>query len=378
MRLVYFYTSNGCLEPGGSANWNPQGMTGNFFAGQQITTEGFYYLFRKLIEYGILEEVLIVIDSMRSPGMISHHPGIKIRVVPHVDYILPYLRDDDIFYVRGGFKPWYEFLSKQKAAGRWMMFYRAATNRGNWPFWDVILEDLTTRMTVDNQGRITYPIVKPTNPEIFYTIQNEHYRTYDLCIGASHIHDKKGQWRTIDALVNYRKIYGENLHCIMPGSFHHSVHTNEILDIIAKNELDVAMPGMIDRRDMRSIYSSAKLYVHLATSGQNDRGVLESLCCGTPAIIGFPNFHPVQFRPPSVRIATKPDDPVTVAYEIHSALADINRQGSMINQMMTKGNYESFNGLPITLNQFIHLLCAMQKKPAVDRAWLYQHLLKNC
>lgn len=378
MRLVYFYTSNGCLDPGSNASWNPQEMTRNFYAGQQITTEGFYYLFRKLIECGILDEVLIVIDSMRSPGMISHHPGIKIRVVPHIDYITPYLRDDDVFYVRGGFKPWYEFLTKQRAAGRWMMFYRAATNRGNWPFWDVILEDLSIAMTVDGQGRITYPIVKPTNPEIFYTIQNEHYRPYDLCIGASHIHDKKGQWRTINALVSYQKIYGENLHCIMPGSIHHSVNTNKIPEIITENNLDITMPGMIDRRDMRAIYSSAKLYTHLATAGQNDRGVLESLCCGTPAMIGFPAYHPVQFKLPAVRTVTRPDDSVEVAYDIHSALEDIKRQGSMINQMMIKGSYESFNGFPITLNQFTHLLCAMKRRPTADRAWLYQQLLKNC
>jgi len=116
-------------------------------------------------------------------------------------------------------------------------------------------------------------------------------KEFDVCVGASHVHDRKAQWRTIEIIATYKKLFREDLRCILPGRFGHGVKTNLLRENIKSARLDVAMPGMVPRDKVRELMNQSHLFVYMGMGGQNDRGPLESLRCGTPVIISNPSRH---------------------------------------------------------------------------------------
>jgi glycosyltransferase involved in cell wall biosynthesis len=86
-------------------------------------------------------------------------------------------------------------------------------------------------------------------------------------------------------------MYGKKLKCVMPGRLMRGVKTREIPKIIAEHSLDIKVTGMIGRKAVNELYNKSKLFVYLGGGGQNDRGPLEALCCGTPIIICNPKRH---------------------------------------------------------------------------------------
>jgi hypothetical protein len=193
MRLVFFYLAH-----------RNAGFYFDFLA-----TEGYYWLLKRMVETGIVDEVSVIIDSGQKLAPVDYMPGITGHVVPGIENTP--LRDGDIIWVRGGWKSWFPFLSRLHEEQRWLLFYGANTGRERWPLWDVVFDDLSGRDYVDGAGRIHLDFRKPTNPEIFHPMDIDP--KYDLCIGASHIHDKKGQWRGVQAAIAYQKIFGKNLKC---------------------------------------------------------------------------------------------------------------------------------------------------------------------
>jgi glycosyltransferase involved in cell wall biosynthesis len=281
VRVIFLY-----VQDGASPNevYNCHKQTANSYA-MRVREEGYFWLLKRMVEVNIVDEVMVFIESNRGPGYIHYNDKISGYVMPDINDLEHYIREDDIIFVRGGFRRWYDpFLLKMREDKHWMLLYAANTGRERWPIWDVIFNDLSGNNRVNDRGTLQFDFKKPINPNIFYP--QKMNSEFDLMLGASHIHDKKGQWRTINALVEYNKIFGENPKCIMPGSLHGGTKTSRMIEILNSNILDVTMPGMVSRSQLNKIYNRSKFFIHLGGGGQGDRGPLEAMRCGIPVIVG--------------------------------------------------------------------------------------------
>jgi hypothetical protein len=285
VRLWYFFCSDGGSNAQDYRPWESHRQTSNFYASEFLPTEGFFTLISRLLEEGIIERATAVVDTGRDNGRYTYSEHFDCIAPPSLADVYPLIKPGDIILARCGFKQWYFVLEQLFLRRRnWMLFYRANSNRDRWPVWDVILDDLRPQGNpfFDQANRMHLPFIKPVNPDVFYP--EYHGKKWDLCIGASHIHDKKGQWRAVEMLKRFRDLFKLELDCIMPGATRHSVHTAELLQNAA--DLGILMPGMLTRDQMRIIYNSSRALIHMGTVGQNDRCVLEAMACGIPCIIG--------------------------------------------------------------------------------------------
>lgn len=368
-RLVYLYVSNGSAANDQIPAWKSTVQTQEHFA-LNFHTEGFAYLFQRFIEIGLFDEILVVIESNRSPGSMQFSKGISILVVPHIQTLWSFLRDDDLVWARGGWRTWWLFLDQWHALGRWLLFYRAASNRGAWEFWDIVLDDLRETTTWDTHGRFYFPILKPTNPELFYPMDGVD-QVYDLCIGASHIHDKKGQWRILPILDAYREKYGHALKCVMPGSFHGGGETRALVNKI--KDYDIETPGMISRFQMRRIYNQSKLFVHLGGAGQNDRGPLEAMACGTSIVLANEQYHtPVinsKHCPWSFHI--DPEDPSVAAQQLYYAL----QLHSISLRQGTRNYFQATHGIDTLMDRYSFLFNLLHKNEQQDKQTVFDQLI---
>ncbi len=304
MRLVFVYTMSPRID----------------YLLKFLPSEGYYYLLSKMLDAKIVDEVLVVIDS-KIDRKLSFRPGIKCSVIKGFEKFPSLLRPGDIIWIRGGFRGWHNILVPISRAGYWMILYAANTPRQRWLFWDIIFNDLDKKQHLDSRGRFWFYWKKPTNPEAFYPITMP--RTYDLCIGASYIHDHKAQWKVVDALIKYKEIFNTNLKCILPGGWYHGVESNKIRNKIEKNGLNVNITGHVLRDELIKIYNQSKLFVHLGGAGQNDRGPLEAMRCGTPVMIETPKRHAPFVSECSYNfVVTKPTSPEAIARDIHKQLED--------------------------------------------------------
>lgn len=303
MRLIFFYLQHRRAE----------------YYFRFFNTEGYFWLLKRMVETGVVSEVLIVIDSLQQTKPLQYMTGMTAISVQGILNIPGGIRPDDIIWVRGGWREWFSGLQELKKQHHKLLLYAANSGRERWPFWDIIFDDLNGKDFVDSAGRMHVDFRKPTNPEIFRPIKME--QIFDVCIGASHVHDKKGQWRGIKAAIEYQNIFGKKLKCILPGAFGRGIKTNRMMDDIQKHNLDIELPGMIPRHDMATVYNQSKLFLHLGTGGQGDRGVLEAMSCGCPVMIGYPKRHaPFVYKTDLSYVAADPDHFSTLAHEIHAQL----------------------------------------------------------
>ncbi len=233
------------------------------------------------------DELLIFIDSTVQTGHINISPCASLYVIPSINQIAEYIDPGDVLIVRGGFKSWIPLLAHvQDLRQNWMLFYRANTSHGSWPFWDVVLNDLIDTPRVIGK-RLHYHFVKPVNEDIFGLIDAPGLmqRHYDFMIGASHIHRKKGQYQAVQALQKYYQIYGKKPKCVLPGGFVRCMTNDVIRGIMAVGDVDITMPGGMDRRRLALLMNQCKIFVHAGVGGQNDRSILEAIACGMFPII---------------------------------------------------------------------------------------------
>lgn len=333
-----------------------------------LPTEGYYYLLKRMVETGIVDEVSVIIDSGQKLSPVNYIPGLTGHVVPGIENTP--MREDDIIWVRGGWKSWFPYLEQLHQEGRKLLFYGANTGRERWPFWDVIFDDLAGKDFVDGAGRIHLDFRKPTNPEIFRPMDIEP--KYDLCIGASHIHDKKGQWRGVQAAKWYQRIFGKNLKCVMPGAFRHGVHTNNIIENIRKYGLDIELPGMLSREELVKLLNTSKVFAHLGSGGQGDRGVMEAMRCGCPVIIGFPMYHaPWTYQSDLSYVAVDPDHFSTLAYEIYEQIGQATKE----KRRQVFKYHESQCGVErVILPKMRKLFNVLRENPRADRRVLWAEL----
>lgn len=304
IKVVFLFASNGAAAPGQIKDWRPDHPCNPFYV-QHHSKEGYVKMLGTLKKIGCIDDLKIFYESNRGHGFAEFYPGVYGEVVPHIDFVSKHIDDDTIIFARGGFKGWHDFLKSRKGKN-WLILYAANTGRERWDWWDVILHDIEEINKIDNCERYWHYFLKPVDQDLF--TRTEFNDRYDVCIGANHIHDKKGQWRTINALISYKEIFGENLRAVLPGSLRRGIETNNIPYLIKKHNLDVAMPGMVPREEMTKIYNSSRWFVHLTTHGQNDRGPLEAMSCGCPvAILDHRRHSPIIYKNNSVCVRIPSD-----------------------------------------------------------------------
>lgn len=374
MRLVYLFTSHGCASPDTTIKWDVNARTENMYAEYGFPTDGMYSLCELLLARKIVSEVLVFVESTISPGTLKYKEGFTCYTIPSIMSAIDMLHADDILFVRGGFRSWFPFLTAV-CPGHWTLFYRAASNRNPWPFWDVILEDLIEpgASYVDQFDRVHLEFNKPVNSKIFFPMPRfSQDNRYDLCIGASHVHDKKGQWRTVNALEPYSSRYGTSLCCILPGGLRRGEKTNAMVESIRTNKLNVKLVGMLNKDVLREVYNASSMFIHLGGAGQNDRGVLESLACGTPVMLANVQYH-APFTYDNERfcyVTHSAGDPEKLAIAIHTALEKF--QG--LKPEVVHDYYEKRNGLAVVQQQMDKLFTALVSTQIKNRAELAANL----
>ncbi len=255
-----------------------------------VREEGYFFLLERMLQTGIVDEILLIMESTRGVGKITYAPNFTGWVIPDINQLDQHIREDDVIWCRGGHRSNFAFLERAGGRGNWLMLYAANTGRQRWEIWDVILNDLITTDIFDRHDRLWLSWAKPVNTNVFKPLDIE--RKYDLCIGASYIHDKKGQWRVIQALMDYKKTWGITPACVLPGAIRRGTHSNDIQYYIDNYDLDVHFPKKhLPRTELNVILNQSKVFIHAGTSGQNDRGPLEALRCGCQLIIGSPKYH---------------------------------------------------------------------------------------
>lgn len=302
MRLLYCYTKQ-------DRSTTPQ----HFMA------DGRYWLMRRLVEEKIVDSVDVIVHGARIGRCELSNKGVNYLTIRYMNDL--HVAPGDVVWVRGGFKPtaFYEKCVAQKA---WLVFYGANTGRARWPFWDVVLSDLCGRESFDKNGRLYLYYPKPINPNVFKPRGEKSI--YDVCLGASHITDKKGQWMAIQAAIAYFKQYQKPLRCVMPGAVRRGVKTNLAMAEVRNHPgLRINLPGMVQRPNLADIFNKTRLFVHCG-SGQNDRGLLEAMRCGTPCYMTHPVYHdPFTYKMPGFNgIPMSSTQPEHIAKDIHDLLVN--------------------------------------------------------
>lgn len=333
-KLIYLYTTEGAPRTDALLPWDITQQTKSPFA-QRAISDGMVELFNQLALQGIVDSTIITIDSTRYPGYLQVSPKTSIYVIPTMNCIKEFLNPGDIVIVRGAFKSWIPLLQYiQNTKRNWILYYRANTCHHAWPFWDIILNDLIAVSKISGR-RLHFNFSKPVNENIFGPIDSPKQlpKVYDIMIGASHIHRKKGQYLTVQALLEYEKFSGKRLKAIMPGGYITCTTNRLIWDTLKSGRVDIETPKSLTRQQLCLRMNQTKLFVHSGVGGQNDRGVLEAMCCRVPVLVtSKAHFSPFVWE-----------------YGLHATRSPLdialNIQTFMLTKVHTVADYPAINGL---------------------------------
>jgi len=357
MRVVYLFVSKGSAPYNSCPPWNPNCECAPIHTSPDgLPTEGTFYILDKLQAKGVIDELFIVYESSRGPGKATfgRHKGI---VVPELGSLTPYIKKGDVLFVRGGWRGWWEWLNERQGK-HWLINYSANTGRQRWKFWDIILWDLQDICKIDRLERLWLTFRKPTHPAIFKDTDDK--QIYDICVGASFIHDKKGQWRIIHILEQIQKLYGYTPKCIMPGAMRHSTQTNWLINHYERYGIEA--PGMLERNHLAKIFNQSKIAVFLGTGGQGDRGPLEAMQCGCNLVIGAPQYHspPVYKNTSITYVPPNIDDYEMIAKNIHAMLQTWRPENR---QEVLKWNREKAHADYVTYYDLARMFDMIRKNP---------------
>jgi hypothetical protein len=291
MKVVFLFMSQSSAGYGMTPdNWWPPKHKCHDTYMDNFYREGYFILLEKLVDRGVITDLKIFFESNIGHGIASwvNHPNAKCYVVPEYKFADLEIDEDTIIWVRGGFKHWAEWLKSYKGRN-WLLLYAANTGRQRWPWWDVILDDISMENKVDALGRYSFPFIKPIDTDFYSPYSCDV--NIDVCIGASHIHDRKGQWRGVKVIEEYYKKYGTWLVSVMPGSPRRSLNTTNMFKDIEKKGIIILRPGHVHKKELKSIFNRSEVFIHLGAHGQNDRGPLEAAACGCNIILGSPQYH---------------------------------------------------------------------------------------
>lgn len=354
-KLIYLYTTGGAdgANPNVLSSNYRQNTTTNKFALSTLT-DGMCQLVSDLpLHSPHICRSDVFIDSAHSPGVLSLGKHCRVHVVPSIWYALPYLTPGDFLIVRGGFRNWLPFLRHVKAMRtNWILFYRANTPNGHWPFWDVTLNDLISAPSNGRSG-LHVPFNKPVNESVFGYIDspNQLPPTYDVMIGASHIHNKKGQYLTVQALRHYNANSKTPLRSVLTGGFVRSSNNQSILDAIADPAMNIYYPGAVSRQQLALLMNQTNIFAHGGTGGQNDRGALEASACGCQVVLANESSAAPFLR----RGLPYTNDPCIIARRIQTAMTDPTPRAELARQYQLANGYHT-----VCLPQACHILDTLQ------------------
>jgi glycosyltransferase involved in cell wall biosynthesis len=240
--------------------------------------------------------------------------------VREIDYVAPPDKNT-VVYVRGGFKPWLPWIKQVQANGNWCVFYAANTGRNCWPFWDIVFDDLSDKTRLV-KGRLFMAYRKPVNP-CFRVLPGVKH-VYDVCLGASHIFDRKGQFRSYRAVLAYERKYGKKLQCILPGGFYQREKGTEAMRAELEAHPNIVVPGTIERDELAEVYNASRIFMHTGYCGQGDRSVMEAGHSGCYLMVAHPPRHSPYVTSDWVTTTVLDDghDPAKTADQLHGVLAD--------------------------------------------------------
>lgn len=292
MKVVFFFMSKGNASPGEvkDDSWKRQKASPVYEA--TFKDECYFKFLEDLVAAGIIDELDVYFESNVGPGKVNFVKGANCFVVPDINLVFDTIKEGNVIFVRGGFRHWHDLLETRKGKN-WLILYAANTGRARWGFWDIIFDDLEMSNRIDQSGRYFFPFIKPTNEDVFHTVSHGFSPIYDICIGASHIHDKKGQYHAINLMKVFHSEYGYYPSAIMPGSIRSSTETKKMIrENVYLNE--IVCPGMVSKQKLSEIFNSSRLFLHLGNGGQNDRSILEAYSCGCQiGIRNLPSHTPL-------------------------------------------------------------------------------------
>lgn len=356
-RLIFYYTNHGNADTP-NCKWNDRELSNNPYT-KILETEGYFSIIDKLLLRGVIDKAIVFIESYRSPGRFStSNPNIQGYVVPHIAQSEKYIEPGDIIWARGGFRTWHDFLIRMQNKGHWCMLYAANTGRERWPFWDIILDDLSKEEVFDQRGRLKLFFKKPMNEKIFAPMTMA--KKYDLCIGASHIHDKKAQYKMIVLLNHYKNITGKTFKCVMPGDIRRGTWTNKWTHPRILKSLNIEATGMLTRKELSYVLNQSKVFCYLGGSGQGDRGPMESLICGTPLFLGPTNrLAPVTYNNPEVsRVCSDPRNLDVLIKELCDFLNYVENSDNI--KLISHMHFMEENGMDKTISDFARIINFLQ------------------
>ena len=340
MDVVFLFMSQSSAVAGSTPdNWEPKEPCADFYH-EDFQHEGYFKLMGDLLDRGVIDKLSVFYESNRGPGLAEwiDHPNAFCAVIPEIRFAEPYIKEGTVVFVRGGFKHWHDWLMKYKNKN-WLILYAANTGRGKWNWWDIILDDIGMLTYLDKYGRLYLPFIKPIDDRFFCPTPDN--AEWDIMMGSSHIHDKKGQWRVLKVLEAYERRYQKRPTAILPGAPRRGEKTIQMLNTISKDRWDIPMPGHVSREELKLLYNRSRIALFLGAHGQNDRGPLEALACGTPVIIGSPEYHTLWLkRLPGVFALANKDKYDTLA----CILSFLNSQDYRANKSRTSLSFRNLLG----------------------------------
>ncbi|MDA3790509.1 MAG: hypothetical protein PF503_18705 [Desulfobacula sp.] len=286
MKVLFLYMSKSSTSIGSTKtnDWLFKDCGKNY---DDYQHECYFKMFETLLENGTITDLKVFFESGVNSGQAAFVKGAENYVIPEIRLVDAFIDDDTVIFVRGGFKHWHDFLLKYKGKN-WLICYAANTGRDKWPWWDIVFDDINMSNEITDGGRYHFPFVKPVNESCFFPIAQEP--KYDICIGASNIHDKKGQWRIIGIMHMFHRLFGYYPSAVMPGALRSSVKTTEMMKSnIFRDEIDT--PGNLPRNELGALMNDCKIFLSLGEGGQNDRSVLEAHACGCHVMVYHPGCH---------------------------------------------------------------------------------------
>lgn len=336
---------------------------------ESAMSDGYFILLRELVRRGVLTSARFLIDCWTDPPERRDiAPGMVLEKVNGLDGVE--LEPGAAVWIRAGWKTWIPWIEKQHNAGHWLLFYGAGVPHHAWPFWDVVLDDTNAATwVVDDRGRFPGRLCahfrKALSP-FFRFIPVK--RDYDFCLGANFIYGRKGQDIAYAALHRYTELTGTKPRAIMPGGLRRGEVTYQILREVERLG-DLEIPGHLPRAELADRFNRSKVFMHLGTSTQGDRGPIEAGRTGCQLLLGHRRRHATYLFnapiPPKVPVVERD------LTEIAGLMAQAAAEDTDDLRQLTSAYFVREDGLGDVGSLYLtRILDVMRENPQADRALL--------